>query len=105
MIRERTRLSMQPGRTSVNEGSALRRAHYLHYTQQTQETNVHPVSVTRTLNPSLQEAADLRLRPYDHRDSQTYCYISKFLKWKFPLLNILFSALSIILEGQEKNKL
>ena len=41
---------------------------YLHDTQQTQETNIHALSGTRTRDPSNQAAADTDLRPHGQRD-------------------------------------
>jgi hypothetical protein len=51
----------------VNEWSARRRGRYLHNTQQIQEMNMHAFSGIRNLDPSNQEAADLRLRPHGHQ--------------------------------------
>jgi hypothetical protein len=49
-------------RTPLNKWSARRRDHYLHNTQQTQETNIHALCMIRTRNPSNQAASYLRLR-------------------------------------------
>jgi hypothetical protein len=40
----------------------------LHETQQTQETNIHNLSWTRTSDPSKRSAADVRLRTHSNRD-------------------------------------
>jgi hypothetical protein len=39
-------------------------------TQQTKEANIHVLSGIRTRDPNNLVAADLRLRPHDHRDRQ-----------------------------------
>jgi hypothetical protein len=44
------------------------RSRYLHNTKQTQDNNVIALRVIRTHTPSNQAAANLRLRPHDHRD-------------------------------------
>ena len=41
---------------------------YQHYTQQTQETNIHALSGFRIRGPNNQAASDLRLRPHGRRD-------------------------------------
>jgi hypothetical protein len=46
---------------------SLWRVCYLHNTQQTPETNISTLSRIRTLNPSNQAAADLRLSPHSYR--------------------------------------
>jgi hypothetical protein len=55
-------------RTPLNGWSAHHRAHYLHNTQQAQETNMHALSGIWTSDPSNQAAADLCFRPCDHRN-------------------------------------
>jgi hypothetical protein len=52
-----------PSSTPLNEWSARRTGHYLHNTQQTQETNIRTLSRFRTRD----------LRPHDHRDWQRPC--------------------------------
>jgi hypothetical protein len=54
-------------RAPLDEGSACRRGLYLYNTQNSQETDIHASSGIRTRNPSKRAAADLRLRPRDHR--------------------------------------
>jgi hypothetical protein len=56
----------------LNEWSARRRGRYLHDTQQ---TNIHALSVIRTRDPSSQAASDLRLRPQGHRDRHSPTYL------------------------------
>jgi len=51
-----------PGRTSLNRWLAYRIGRYLHYTQRTQETNIHTLNKIRTRYPSNQAAAGLHLR-------------------------------------------
>jgi hypothetical protein len=51
------------GRPPLKRRSARSRGRYLHSTQQTQETNIHPLSGIRIRNPSNPADADLRLRP------------------------------------------
>jgi hypothetical protein len=50
------------GRTRLDEGPARRRGLYLHYTQHSQETNIHSPGGIRTRDPSKRAPADLRLR-------------------------------------------
>jgi hypothetical protein len=57
-----------PGRTPLNERSAGLIGRYLPNTQETEETYIYTLSGIRTLSPSIQVAADLRLRPHCHRD-------------------------------------
>jgi hypothetical protein len=53
----------------LNEWSAGRTCRYIHNRQQKQEMNIHALCGIRTRNPSInQAAADLSLRPLDHRD-------------------------------------
>jgi hypothetical protein len=52
--------------------SARRIGHYLHNTQQTQETNIRVLSGIRTRDPSTRAAADLCFRPHDHRSRQMW---------------------------------
>lgn len=57
----------------MNELTACRRDCYLPKilnTQQTQQTNIHAVSVIRTGDPWSQAAAELRVKPHGHRDGQ-----------------------------------
>lgn len=54
------------GRTSLDEGSDRRNDPYLYNTQQPQ-TPMPPGGI-RTRSPSKRSAADLRLRPPDHRN-------------------------------------
>jgi len=51
-----------PRRNSLNKESAGLRDHYLHNTQQIQETNIHAPSGIRTLDPNNQAASDIHLR-------------------------------------------
>jgi len=53
----------KPGKFPLNKRSARRRGHYLHNTQQTQETNIHALSGNRTRNLGNQAAAGHRQRP------------------------------------------
>jgi hypothetical protein len=62
------------GRTPLDEGSARRRDLYL-TTQTLYKTNIHAAGRIRTHDPSKRSAADLRLRPRDHRDRRvTYVW-------------------------------
>jgi hypothetical protein len=75
-----------PGKTPLNEWSARRTYHYLHNTQQTQETIIHALSGIRTRDLNNQAAADL-----SHRDR--HLKIVTFLKTVtnfFPYRVILF---------------
>ena len=58
----------QPVGTPVNGWSARRKGHYLHDTQQTQETNIATLSGVRTCDSINQATADRRLRPLGHQD-------------------------------------
>jgi len=49
-----------------NERSVRRRGCHLHSTQQTQQTNIHAFRWIRSRDPSIQAAADLRLRTHGH---------------------------------------
>jgi len=51
------------GRTPLNQWSHRRTGHYLHNTQQKQETDIRAVGGIRTLYPSYRAAADPRLIP------------------------------------------
>ena len=53
--------------TPLYERSARRMDRYIYNTQQTQETNIHPLSGIRTRNPSNLVDSDLRIRPRGHR--------------------------------------
>jgi len=53
--------------------------------QQTQETNIHDHSGIRTCDPSKQGAADLRLRPHDHRDQPSSKWAQVILMFPVPL--------------------
>jgi hypothetical protein len=68
--RSHTLWHVTPCRTSLNEWSARRRGRYLHNTQQTEETNIHPLSGIRTRDPSNQSASDPRRRPHGYRYRQ-----------------------------------
>jgi hypothetical protein len=48
----------------------------VHNPQQTQETNIHALGGVRTHDPSSLAAADLRLRPRDHRD-RFFCHVGR----------------------------
>jgi hypothetical protein len=54
--------TLTPSRTPLNEWSARRRGHYLHSTQQKQESNIHALTGTRNRDPSNRANSDLRLR-------------------------------------------
>jgi hypothetical protein len=62
-----------PGITHLNDWSARRRGLCLQNTKQTSQTNIRAFSGIRTRDPSNREAADLRLRPHDHRDRLLLC--------------------------------
>jgi hypothetical protein len=49
-----------PGRTPLNKWSARRRVRYLHYTQQTLETNIQALGGIETGDPSNRAASDLQ---------------------------------------------
>jgi hypothetical protein len=54
-------------RYPLNGRSARYRGHYVHNTQQKQQTNIHVLSGIRTRDPTTQEAADQRLIPHGHQ--------------------------------------
>ena len=79
----------------LNELSACHKGRYPHNTQQTQETNIHALSGIRSLNPSIQTAAELSLRPHSDRYRPHYClhditflyfYLCDTITDMFPLL-------------------
>jgi len=72
-----------PGRTPLSEWSARRRGHYLHSTQQAQETNIHTLSGVRTHKHGSQAVLDHRLRPHCHRDR--LCSLKLFIFVYFPI--------------------
>jgi hypothetical protein len=79
MFLEHTQLDRHTaGSTPLNEGSARRRARYLHNTQQKQQTNIHALSWIRTRDPSNRAAADPRLRPHSRRDRLNFNYSSYY---------------------------
>ena len=51
-----------PGRTPLNEWSALRRGRYMHNTQQTQQRNIYSLAGIRSYDPGNQVAAHPCLR-------------------------------------------
>jgi hypothetical protein len=63
----------------LNEWSARRRDCYLHYAQQTQETNIRAFSGIRNRDPRSQAAAGLRLRPHGHRERLFLYFLTKML--------------------------
>jgi len=67
-----------PGRTPLNERAVRRRGRYLHNTQQTQETNIHALSGTRTRDLSNQADSDLQLQQHGHRDRLRYLLLTYF---------------------------
>jgi hypothetical protein len=69
------------GRTPLNEWSARRRDHYLHNTQQTQETNIHVFSGIRTRDSRNRSAADLRLWPHKYRDRPIWYDVVLLFSW------------------------
>ena len=86
-IRQARALGWNP----VNERSARLRDHYVHCSQDTQETDLHALSRIRTRSPRNQAAANLCRRPHGYRDrrfvncSSNFCYISLkvfyFIEW------------------------
>jgi hypothetical protein len=54
------------GRTPLKERSACRKGHYIHNTQQTQQTDIHSLCGIRNLNPISPAAWDLRFRLLGH---------------------------------------
>ena len=83
--------SHTPGRTPPNEQSARRRLHYLHSTQQTQETNMHALSGIRTRDLRNQADADLHITPHGHRDG----FCCNFVVLSFVLFSECWILLSI----------
>jgi hypothetical protein len=67
-----------PGRTPLNERSPRLRCHYLHNTQQTQDTNIHALSGVRSLDPKNEAASDLRLRPRGNRHRLAVSVVSAY---------------------------
>jgi hypothetical protein len=61
-----TQLDIQTWKDALNEWTSCHRGHYLHNTQQTQETNIHALIRISTCDSSNQTAIELCFRLHGH---------------------------------------
>jgi hypothetical protein len=61
-----TQLDIQTWKDALNEWTCCHRGHYLHNTQQTEETNIHVFNRSLTFDSSNQTATDLCFRLHGH---------------------------------------
>ena len=69
----------KPGRTPLNEWSALRKDRYIHNTQQTQQTNIYSLAGIRSYDTGNQVDAHPWLRQKIYRDGRDKLYLFIYL--------------------------